>query len=177
MSNTSEQGVHSDLLQHKTAIVGVLIHQVGIPLTKIVVWSLVHRMIEIVCPRIESQLVQVIRIELSVLQNLWRCRPQYIQSTADDFKVRTERDAYIANIQRDGTKPFVRVWLQTPSFKHGNRSKAHIVIETIDRFRNDSVDFVPWPPLLKNALDRSTQEQTIEQAFGFLMEQQVAVKV
>ena len=55
--------VEHDLLQHEAAIAPLAVDVVRIPLAEMIVRPLVDRVIEIVLPRIDGQLVEQVRVE------------------------------------------------------------------------------------------------------------------
>ena len=61
--NPREQRVERDLLQHEAAVAALVVDVVGIPLAEVVVGPLIDRMVEVVLPRVDGQLVEQIEVE------------------------------------------------------------------------------------------------------------------
>ena len=110
-----QQRVERDLLQHETAIVAAVVDALQVPLAEVMVGPLAGRVVEVVGPRIERQLVDKLRIEPGLLPNfrigVGRGSPAPARSVP-----RTARgDADILDVERNRPHAFVRVGLHLPS--------------------------------------------------------------
>ena len=65
-----EQRVERDLLQHEAAVVAAVVDVVQVPLAEVVVGPLAGRVIEVVRPRIERELLDQLRIEPGLVQDV-----------------------------------------------------------------------------------------------------------
>ena len=157
-----EQRIHRHLLQNKATVRSALVHQVWIPLTKVIIGSFVDWVIEIIGSNVESQFLKIVRIELCIPQDIWRCLPQDFKSLGNDLTIGSVRDTNITNIERYRTKPLVTIGFQTPALKDRDRPKSNIVVQLVDSFRHDPINFIPWSPLLEHTFDSSAQEQPVK---------------
>ena len=111
MAYPSHQRIDGDLLQHKTPVITRTIDPMGIPLPKIIIRSRVDRMVKIISPRIQCQLVESIQIELRSAQNPSRGLLQYRQGPLDQFVIRPISNSHSTNEKRDRPEPLVLIRL------------------------------------------------------------------
>ncbi len=152
MVNPLEQHVERDLLHDKAIVKAAAVDVMRIPLAKVVVGPLVDRMIEVVGPGIEGQLVEPVQIELGFAQDRLVGGAQDIECPADDLGIASDAHPRVADNQGHGAQPLVGVGLDPlRGAQHGNGAMAHVVVQLRNRAVNDTVGFVPRRPLRKTA--------------------------
>jgi hypothetical protein len=104
----------------------------------------------------------------------------FFEDAERDFNngsIRSFGDAGPFDIKRNGPDPFMRVGLETTTFKDSDGAEAYVVVEFANGSGNNTVHFIPWSPLLEDRFHGSPDEKTIEKGFGFLVEEKVAMKI
>ena len=136
LGNPLEHGVQRDLLQDEAAAAARVVQLAQVPLAEEVVGPLVDRMVEVVGPGIDGQLVQQRRIEHGLQQQHRIGGLEDRQRPLDQVVVAARGHARPANVQRDGPHPFVGVGLDLLlRAQHGDRAMAEVVVQTGE-----------WPP-------------------------------
>ena len=177
MTHPSHQRIDGDLLQHKTSVITRTIDPVRIPLPKIIIRSRIDRMIKIISPRIQCQLVESTQIELRSAQNPSRGLLQYHQRALDQLVIRPISNPHSPNEKRNRPEPLVLIRLQIMTLERRDRTITHIVVQLANRTRNDPVELLPRSTLLERRLNGPTQKQTVEDPLRLLMKKKVAVEV
>ena len=124
-----EQRVERHLLQHEAAVVAAVVDVVQVPLAEVVIGPLAGRVIEIVGPRIERQLLDQLRIEPGLVQNLrigvGENRQRPFDQLLVDARARRRRRGCTAGSAapaRGRTAPSaVRIRARRPADSRGNR--------------------------------------------------------
>ena len=100
-----EHGVERHLLQHEPAAAARVVQLVHVPLAEEIVRPLVHRMVEVVRPRVEGQLVELFEGEHGVEQQRGIGGVENGQGRLDQFAIRARRGPRPANPQAESAAP------------------------------------------------------------------------
>jgi len=146
-------------------------------MAKVVVGTLVRRVVEIVGPRIVRQLVEQRRIEMRLMPQGRIGVFDQPQRGGDHLGVRSGRQSGATHVQRHRPHPLMGIRLHLAALERRQRAMPHIVVEIPDRPARNPVNLVPWPALPQNRLEHPTQKQTVAQRTLILVEQQIAVKL
>ena len=142
--DSRQQRIERDLLQHEPAIVAAIVHGVRIPLAEVVVGALAGRMVEVVGPRVEGQLVQHLEVEPGLLQDFRVGLGQDVQRLPHQFAIRPAGHAHLFDVQRNRSHPLVCVRLHLLlRLEYGHRPVADVVVQLVERAVDDPLGFVP----------------------------------
>jgi hypothetical protein len=130
--------IKGHLLDYEAAETAVLVHLVRIPLAEVVIGTLVGRMIEIVGPRIDRQLLELHGVEAGGPQQVFVGGLEQRQRQLHDFALRAIADAGAADVDGDRPDVLVRVGLDLLRFEGGYWPVAEEIIERVERAGDDS---------------------------------------
>ena len=172
------QGVEHDLLQHEPAIAPLAVEVVRVPLAEMVVRPLVHRMVKIVLPRIDGQLVDQVDIEPGFGGDRPIGRAEDFQRLGDQPLVAAGADADSADEQRNRPDPFMFVGFDPPRRPQGrHRAMADEVVQKVAGLADDPFGFIPWPPGVQHRFADPAEEERPPQGGIRLAGQKIAVKL
>ncbi len=172
-----QQRVERDLLQHETPVVAAIVDQLLVPLAEVVVRPFAGRVIKLVRPRVERQLVQHFRIEPSLLPDLGIRGGENRHRPRDQFLIWPVGHADALDVEWNRPHAFVRIRLDLPRFEHRDGPVADVVVERFERAGDNPLRFVPRPALGQDRFERTAQENRAPQLGVCLVPQQVAVKL
>ena len=173
-----QQRVERDLLQHEAAVVAAVVDVLQVPLAEVIIGPLAGRMVEVVGPRVERQLVEQLADRTRPAAEFPdRSAARIASARVDQLLVRPAGDADVVDVERNRPHALVGVRLDLPRFEHGDGPIADVVVERLERAGDDPLGFVPRPALRQNGLERPAQEQRPPQLGVRLMPQQVAMKL
>ncbi len=134
--HTLPERFERDLLQYKPPVAPLVVEMVRVPLAEMVVGPLVHRVIEIVSPGVDRQLVEQVRIEPRRFQDRRIGGAQQIERERDHVVIAAGANARPGDIPRNRAHPFVRIRLDAlVVIQHRHGPVAKIIVEPRERCR------------------------------------------
>ena len=171
-----EDRVERDLLQHESPVSPLPIEMMRIPLAEVIVRPLVYRMIEIVSPRIEGQLVEQIGIEPGGVEQPAIGASQQIERQCDDLPIPSSRDARPGDIERDRADPLVRIRLDPlRRMEHGHRAMADKIVQPREGPGDDPFRFIPRRAFRQHGLHHAADEKRPPEIAVGEMKEQIAM--
>ena len=173
-----EHRVERNLLQHEPAAAARVVQLVHVPLAEEIVGPFVHRMVEVVGPRVKRQLVELFEGEHGLEHQRGIGGVENGQGRLDQFTIRSRRGPRPANPQRHRPDPLVVVRLDFLfGAEHGHGPVAEIIVQLAHGGRHDAIGLLPRPALLQHGLAHPADPERLEQRFFGLVEQQIAVEL
>jgi hypothetical protein len=171
-----EQRVERHLAEDEAAVEPAAVDRLRIPLAEQHVRPLVHRVEVVVRPRVERELVELLRVEAGLFQQHGFGLGEQVDGGAHDVRVFARRDARPLQEQRDGADLLVRVVVGVRAgFQHRDGAVADVVVQVRDRAADEALGLVPRAALLQHRLARPRQEEGVEQVGVGLVGQKVGV--
>jgi hypothetical protein len=95
-------------------------------------------MVEVVGPRVESQLVEHLQIEPGLVQDFGVGLGQDVERPGDEFAVRPARHAHVLDVQRNRPHPLMGVRFHLLlRFDRGHGPVADVVVQLVERAVHD----------------------------------------
>jgi hypothetical protein len=171
-----QQRVENHAAHHKPPVTTRDVHQVRVPLAEGVIRTAVDRVRVVVRPQVERQFVQQVEVEVGPGQHGGGHRPQNLDRPRDHRLVPAVGHPHLAQIQRNGSMPLVRVGLHPPAiFEHRHRPMPEVIIQLAQRPLHQPLRLGPGPPLRQGRLEDPCHKERIVEQAGVDMGQQVGM--
>jgi len=175
--DTLHQRIESDLLNDEPPVVALVVDAVGVPLAEVIVGAAIRRMIEIVRPRVDGQLFQVLGMEPGLGKNVGLGGVEDLQCGRDQLLVGSRGNARPFHIERNRADPLVLVGFGLLLvLEDGDRPIADVVVQSADRSVDDPVGFLPWRPLREDRFAGAAEHQRSPKRLVGVVKKQVDVE-
>ena len=178
MLDPLQHGVQRHLLQHEAAAAARVVQLAQVPLPEEIVRPLVHRMVEVVGPRIDGQFFQQCDVEHRFVLERGIDAFEDREGTRDQVVIAAHGHARPADEKRDRPDPFMRIGLDLLlRAKHGDGPVAEVIVQLGDCGGDDAIGFLPRPTLLQHGFADPADKQRLEQPLFRLVKQQVGMEL
>ena len=166
-------------MDDKAMEVSFVVDGMFIPLSEMIVGSLVGRVVEIERSRINRKFIKTIRIEMSRLQNRIIGLRKKLKGLLDDVAIATGRQPSVANVNRNRPNPLLSLGFDFSRLKRCDWAMTKIVVEFFkcsvgERLRIYCCGLVHVDSA-KHGFDRPADEKRIEHEVRRTPENQVGV--
>ena len=168
-SDAFNQAIERHLLHDKSRIETIAVNMMWIPLTKMIIGPFVCRLIEIVRAWIDGQLFHAGGIKIRLPQYLRVGLVQQLDALGDNRLVFACGGTDLANKDRYGPDPFVRIGLDLLRFKRRHGTIANEVVNARDGSVQD-VGIFAFAINRQEGFDGPPHEQTVDDfSFGLML--------
>ncbi len=152
------------MLQHKSPIAALVVESMWVPLAEMMIGPLVCRMVEVVSPRIDRQLVEQLRIEPGGFEHGRIGVTQQFKPPGNDFVVAPGGHSRAGDKPRDWSHPLLRIGLDLLGrVQHCHGAITEKIVQPLQGTGHDPLGFIPRPPLGQHRFGHAANEERPQQ--------------
>ncbi len=181
--DSCEQRIQGHAAKDEPIVASIGIDRMFIPSAEVIVRSAIDRMVKVIRSWVQAKLTQLVWIHCRGTQNVLGSFFDRSHRTLDQFAIRSGGDASALDHLRDRSNEFVSVRLARTIFEDCDWAVADIVVQRADDLTQASgfvvhaADGFVFTDLLHHDFGTTSQEETVEEQFRRLVEQQVAMEI
>ena len=159
--------------------VTLFVNRMFIPLTKMIIRSLIGWVIEIERSRIDCKFVKTLRIKMSRTQNRFVGLRKKLKCSFNNVTVATGRQSRTADVNWNRPNPFLSVGFHSPSLQRRDRAMTKVVVKLLKSCVGDCLSgsriSIAYIEFAKYRFHRPCDEKRIEYEVGRVSKYQVRV--